>query len=293
MKTASPELIAMLANSSSFVMADCYAFTLLNGMGLWLNTSDIPLTIEATIYPAAGSTDLLGNPLPLIERSKTRTVRGTQVDSLTVQMYLDASHKIGGVPILTLLRNGGFDGARLSVLRAFLPDWSSPVTGTVKLFIGRVSDVELTRNSATLTVKSDLELLNIQMPRHLYQPGCANSIYDAGCRVDKTSSAQNGMINGGSSTTVIKHSNPAAAGWFAQGFIRFDTGPNAGVSRTVRDSLPGQVSLSLPLPNPPTTGDTFTIWPGCDKTMATCQAKFNNLAHYRGCPFVPVPETAY
>ncbi len=47
--------------------------------------------------------------------------------------------------------------------------------------------------------------------------------------------------------------------------------------------------LAYPRVNAPATGDAFTVYQGCDHTMATCKAKFNNLANFRGFPFVPPP----
>ncbi len=34
-------------------------------------------------------------------------------------------------------------------------------------------------------------------------------------------------------------------------------------------------------------GDAFTIRPGCDKSFATCRAKFDNAVNFRGFPHVP------
>jgi cell wall-associated NlpC family hydrolase len=34
-------------------------------------------------------------------------------------------------------------------------------------------------------------------------------------------------------------------------------------------------------------GDAFTIRPGCDKSFATCRAKFANSINFRGFPYVP------
>lgn len=34
-------------------------------------------------------------------------------------------------------------------------------------------------------------------------------------------------------------------------------------------------------------GDTVTFWPGCDGTIATCHAKFNNRINHLGFPFAP------
>lgn len=54
----------------------------------------------------------------------------------------------------------------------------------------------------------------------------------------------------------------------------------------------GAVTLRSPLPQIPTTSDSFSIVPGCDKRMSTCNGKFSNLIHFAGYPFVPVPESA-
>jgi hypothetical protein len=39
-------------------------------------------------------------------------------------------------------------------------------------------------------------------------------------------------------------------------------------------------------------GADFLAYPGCDRLQATCSGKFANLPNFRGCPFIPVPETA-
>ncbi len=48
----------------------------------------------------------------------------------------------------------------------------------------------------------------------------------------------------------------------------------------------------LPLQSAPSAGDTFTVYYGCDHTPGTCQSKFNNLANFRGFPYVPPPQMA-
>jgi uncharacterized phage protein (TIGR02218 family) len=40
----------------------------------------------------------------------------------------------------------------------------------------------------------------------------------------------------------------------------------------------------------PANGDTFNIYPGCDKKQATCSTKFANLTHFRGFPYIPRPR---
>jgi hypothetical protein len=52
----------------------------------------------------------------------------------------------------------------------------------------------------------------------------------------------------------------------------------------------GQVQLVHPLPFVPNAGDAFLIYPGCDKTRATCTTKFGNRGNYGGEDLIPVPE---
>ena len=51
-------------------------------------------------------------------------------------------------------------------------------------------------------------------------------------------------------------------------------------------------SVVGPLPAAVANGDTFQVWPGCDKVQATCSGKFANLARFRGQPYIPMAETA-
>ena len=34
-------------------------------------------------------------------------------------------------------------------------------------------------------------------------------------------------------------------------------------------------------------GDTFAVYPGCDKRLETCIGRFNNVINFRGEPYVP------
>ena len=68
---------------------------------------------------------------------------------------------------------------------------------------------------------------------------------------------------------------------------------NAGVVATVKYVVAGtSLTLMYPLPEPPAAGDAITVYQGCDHTMGTCGAKFDNLANFRAFPFVPPPQMA-
>jgi uncharacterized phage protein (TIGR02218 family) len=40
-------------------------------------------------------------------------------------------------------------------------------------------------------------------------------------------------------------------------------------------------------------GDIFSVEAGCDKTFATCKAKFSNALNFRGFPHLPGNDVAY
>ena len=86
----------------------------------------------------------------------------------------------------------------------------------------------------------------------------------------------------------------AIANYFTQGVITCLVGSNAGLSQTVKAHSVGAPYLYMMNKwlLPVSAGDTFSVFAGCDKTMSTCQLKFNNLTHFSGFPFIPVPTTA-
>jgi uncharacterized phage protein (TIGR02218 family) len=85
--------------------------------------------------------------------------------------------------------------------------------------------------------------------------------------------------------------NGFAANWFRGGKIRFDTGANAGLSVEIGEHYlqNGRAVLRLwkPLPFDLAPGDAAIVTAGCDKSYATCRAKFSNGANFRGFPHIP------
>jgi uncharacterized phage protein (TIGR02218 family) len=282
-KEASPALIALLSSANRFIMADLYTITLVGG-------SILRYSAAPTALFANGYTFALG---PKFERSKTKVVIGTQVDELEVRIYTEPTDLIGGVPFLQAAWQGQFDGALLQLERAFMPTYGDTSPGTVVLFAGRISDIDCTRTGIDLKCRSHLELLNIQMPRRLWQSSCTHTFGDAMCQFDRSALELTFAAESGSTQAQIVTSvSPAPANLYVQGTILGVTGANAGSSRTIANMGPGFVSVKLPLLSSVVAGDEFQLLPGCDRTLATCSNVFNNAIHFGGFPFIPTPETA-
>ena len=232
-------------------------------------------------------------------RAKLSSAIGTQVSTLLFDV-IPASSTIEGTPFLSFVRQGGFDGAILTYYGAYWSSASSygnPVVpvGIINKFVGRVAEVDIGRNLATFSVNCHLELLNIQMPRNLYQAPCVNSLYDAGCTLSQNSFTVSSTVLAGSTSSTIYVSSLGAVSSYALGQVTFTSGVLNGVSRTAQSytiAASSYLTIVPPFPSNPSSGDTFTISKGCDKTANTCINIFNNLIHFRGFPAIPSPDTA-
>lgn len=278
MKTASSQLIELL-KTNNFIMADLYTFTLRDGTIYRFTSYDIDLTWDGNKYAKNGL---------LIKRNGVKITTGIQVDSLEVTIY-SQDFQMLSTSFLKLVSNGGLDGATLELYRLFFTDPLTPI-GSLWVFSGRVSESSVTRFEARIQINSDTELLNIQMPKNLYQPSCVHAVYDTGCTASKRYVSKSVALLGTKQliyTTDITQTN----GWFNEGIIEFTSGANTGIKRTVKTHANNTITLILPLPNTPAIGDTFTLLAGCNRTMTACASKFSNIANFRGYPYIPNPET--
>ena len=282
MRQASTALIALLNSSTQFAMADLFTFTLPGG------------EIYRYSGAATGLSDENGNYFPLgpkVERSKTKLVIGVQVDELDVKIYPEPTDLLGSIPWLMAVWTGQLDGALLQVERLFMQPYGTAV-GSVVLFSGRISDVDASRTGIDVKCRSHLELLNIQMPRRLWQQSCTHVFGDNMCLFNRSSLGATFACATGSTATVIQ-GPPSTGNPYLQGTIIGVTGQNAGQARTVADFVPGQsVTVKLAFLTMPDSGDEFELLPGCDHTLATCTNTFANQAHFGGFPYIPAPENS-
>lgn len=98
---------------------------------------------------------------------------------------------------------------------------------------------------------------------------------------------------------VIVDETRAVDDWFNLGTLTFNTGPNAGTVLEIKDwdQSSQLVTLFLGAPFTPTSGESVTLVPGCDKLRETCVSKFalsgttnfanGNVFNFRGEPDLP------
>jgi uncharacterized phage protein (TIGR02218 family) len=275
---------ARAAPDAPIAFAECFTFVTTTGSQYTWTTVDYPVTYNGSTFLADG---------PLVSGLKYKGSIGLEVDKQQITIAARPTDLINGAPFLIAIRDGAFDGAPVYRDRVFLTAPNCAVVGGVRMFQGRISTVDnVGRTQATLTVASDLVILDYDMPRNLFSPTCLHVLYDAGCGIIRGTFSTSGAVEAGSNSNTINFSGARQGD--AQGSIVFSSGANANVRATVRSVNAGvSYSLMYPLPFAPAVGDAFTVAFGCDHTQATCHRKFNNLDNFRGFPYVPPPQVAY
>lgn len=280
-----------------FTVADLLQITLQNGSVYRYASLDVDLKYQGNTYTAA---DLL------FTRGQTKTSLGMQVGTMDLTLYATSTDYIEGMPALQACSAGILDGAMVSVDKAIMIDPRYAVVGAPNLFTGQVGPIEMSRLQAKITVQSVLERLNLQLPRNLITPPCTHVLYDddmltagytaTGCGLNKAAFAVNGTVGAISTVTALNCTLAQATGYFDEGYLVFNSGVNSGKKVTVKSHVsgtPSVLTLAYPLTDACAPDDAFVVYPGCDHQQSTCQSKFNNLANFRGFPYVPEASTAY
>lgn len=294
MKTTTAPVIALLnaaraATDAVIYRANAYDFALVSGTTLYYTDIDKPFSYDS----GGGSHSYVANSV-LVSGLKYKASIGLQADTQEITISAASTDLVGSVSFLQALENGIFDGCIVTRSMVFFSTaLGGTVTGGVVMFKGVIGEIgEIGRTSAKITVNSKLVFLDIDMPRHLYQPTCVHTLYDVGCALNPATFSTTGAVGAASTSSLINWASAAAV--YQQGKIAFTSGANNGLTATIKTVVVGvSVTLVYPVPFTPSPGDTFTVYQGCDHTSSTCKNQFNNLVNFRGFPVVPPSQTAY
>lgn len=285
MRTVSTPLSDFFAAGRKGWIADLYTITLGSGTVLRWTDADVAL-------PWGGQTYLLG---PGLERGAIRRALGLDVDEMRVSLIVRPTDLVGTTPLALALRRGDFDRALVQLDRAF-----GEVPGTIigvidGWFVGRMGPIKGDGFEFEATVRSPLTDLEVDVPRNVVQAQCGNRLFDDVCGLNPSGFRVTGTVSGAIAPgrNWFQSTLTQADAWFTGGRLRWLTGANAGRQASVRDHAlsGGALLFASGWPESIVVGDTFEIWPGCNKTRAVCISKFGNLARFRGMPSVPSPET--
>lgn len=301
MKAASAATLAILS-SGQILRADLYAIGLVTGSTSFFTNYERPLN-GVSVNGGAAQNYTGGWTV-----TRGATTQSVGLDAQELELTISPKwNNPGGPPLIagyTLMqaaRLGILDNAQVSYAKLFMMQPSgfnkldvSP--GGVGWFHGIISDIDVGRFALQLKISSNIIVLNqTQMPKNLWQAGCVHTVYDPGCAITKAAFTSSGTVGTVTNNGLFNTNLTQANDYFDLGVITFTSGLNNGFQTTVKSYLhtSGVVQTMLPFPGNVAPGDTFTIYPGCDRLQGTCTAKFSNLIHFKATPYVPVPETLY
>jgi len=278
MKTLPTGLQAHLDDGTT-TLAWCWRLTRNDGQVFGFTDHDLPLTFDGTTFtPESG-----------FAASEIRSGSDLAVDSQDAVGVL-TSTTITETDIL----DGRWDNAAVEIWRV---NWQD-VSQRVMMRRGGIGQVRRGRLHFVAEMRSLSHVLGQTVGR-TFQATCGAALRDARCGVDLTAAANKGTGNvagvvgdRGFTTTDL---GAFADGWFALGLVTWTSGANAGrkaevLSHKLSGALATVTLLEKPV-RPIQLNDAFTITAGCDKSFATCQAKFANAVNFRGFPYIPGQDT--
>ena len=171
-------------------------------------------------------------------------------------------------------------------------DWSNPAARLL-IDMGGIGEVRRSEFAFTAEVRSVAHELDEARGR-LYQAGCAADLGDARCTVNLSASAFRAnaiVVSTDGNLNFIADALNFDDAFFDGGLAAFTTGDNTGVRVMIKNHRPAtagaSISLWSSLGKTIAIGDHVTLTAGCDKTFATCRARFNNIVNFRGFPHMP------
>lgn len=272
MKALDTTLKANVSGAGS-TLARLVEFTLLNGSVIYLTDNDRDIVWGGNTYKAAYGCTV----------SQVQIVLGIKAQSCTVQVLIDPA----GIST-AMIENGSLDGAKF-VVRAV--DFSAPTLPSVVFYVGFVSKVSYKDRLTASIDGQPLSSRSKPLATAKCSSNCRADLGDDQCKVNLEALKVTGI-------TVAAVYNPQKlngsyhAGTWANGLIVFTSGVNNGYSFEIASIVPtGDITLKGLMPFPASVGDTFTLYPGCDKTPANCKL-YNNIVNFDGEPFTVAPYTA-
>lgn len=274
MRDLSSSMAASLASGVT-TFCRCWLLQRTDGVKLGFTDHDRDISFDGVTYEAlAGMT-----------ASEVSQTLALNVDTMDIAGALQSSHLNESD-----LAAGLYDNAALTL---YLVDWANVVDRDI-LFAGSVGEVSRGRTAFRAEMRGLSHALNQERGR-IYQRACDADLGDNRCTINLESGSYKGT--GTVAGVDLNHTFSASGldgfqdGWFTSGKVVWTSGLNIGAVMEVKTHANnGSVvlfELWETMPFDIQIGDAFSVTAGCDKSLSTCRDRFNNVANFRGFPYIP------
>ena len=285
-----PNNIQSLLIQKTHRFATCWKITRRDSVIYYFTDHDSELTFNENTYQPSGS----------FSASATESAEGLRVKNRELAGFFTTS-------TITAedLHAGLYDEAKVN---EYLVDWRYPWAGAIISNVYWIASVRYTDSQWYENLETVHRFLNNQVGR-VYGRTCNYTFGDsATCKLEPnhfTTAPLNvySVTEPDYNTRTVfaaRGGLPAKKdGWANFGFVRFTSGENANlefeVLTNVYDTDDDAVVITLlePAAFDIAVDDYFTVTAGCDRTIATCRDKFQNVVNYGGFPTVPGKDDTY
>lgn len=275
MRTIPPAVLAQFKNPTANI-ARLVKLTTQSGTVYGFTDTDLPITVNGVEY----------KPAPGLSAARLTSTASTEVSSQTFQAgWVDVPEED--------LRGGRLDNA--DIVCSWVA-WEHPDEDDFITFSGKLGEITWDESGFNVDIVDFMKALERNIG-HTYKANCRHELYGrpgpgtlGACMVDPAGYTFEGSIASVVTPkwvfTIAGAAAGKADGYYSNGFIKFKSGLNTGLSVVVKSHVGNQITLFLPTAFVLPEGTTFTIQAGCDKTLGTCKAKFNNVVNHGGFPHI-------
>lgn len=274
-------------NNGATTHCFCWKLTRTDSTVMGFTDHDKDITISGVTYYAA-----TGFTASAIKNTNTLAVDDSQADgalssSAITEADIDAKK---------------YDFAEVSIYRV---DWSNPTVNNLEIFTGYLGTLTRGRASFSTEIRSIAQALN-QPTGSVYTKTCRVDLFSAACGLS-VGSISNGILTGKAVAAVFSRRMFSCtdgtlitlkSNFYTGGLLTWTSGSNSGAAIEVKshqllmNGAIAWIELWESMPYAIVGGDEFSIRVGCDKSVETCLAKFNNVINFQGFPRMPGQDVA-
>jgi uncharacterized phage protein (TIGR02218 family) len=149
---------------------------------------------------------------------------------------------------------------------------------------GRIASTSCTDWECVVDCESVFTGMRRTGARARYQVQCRHALYGRACGVNKEDYRVDGTVTAVDRTNITVTYNASeepSSTYFVGGIIEYN-----GVMRFIVSQTGGNLKLWRPMPNLE-INDSVSLYPGCNRSLITCDSKFDNAINHGGFPWLP------
>ncbi len=246
----------------------------------------------------SGDTDVVynGDTYTPMVIGRSEVEQGAEINRANINLTVARDNPVGAI----YLARTPDHHATVTLFRQESELEGSPDTETLVYWKGRISGAKAGGSQIEISCESVFTSLRRFGLRARYQRGCRHALYHRGCNLNREDFAVDvARVTAISGVNItVPEAALQADGWYIGGMIELD-----GVFRFVVNHVGTTLTLQRVWEDLAEAvansgygynygyfygGLSVRIYPGCDRSRATCESKFNNLDNYGGFDWIPM-----